>query len=111
MKMSIPATITLLFLSVNYFAASSQAPAGNGAAIFHARCVGCHGSDGRAQTEMGKKAGAADLTSDAVQKQEDSELVAVVKKGKGNMPALGDKLSDDEVHAVITYVRHFGKQR
>jgi mono/diheme cytochrome c family protein len=60
---------------------------------------------------VGKKASAADLTSDVVQKQDDLQLVTIVKEGKGNMPALGHKLSDDEIHAAISYVRHLAKQR
>jgi cytochrome c6 len=111
MKISILATITTLLCSIYVVGEPSQVRSGNGEASFHERCVGCHGPDGRAQTEMGKKAGAAGLISDVVQKQGDSQLVTVVKEGKGNMPAFGDKLSDDEIHAVITYVRQLAKQR
>jgi mono/diheme cytochrome c family protein len=33
----------------------------------------------------------------------------VVKHGKKKMPSFGDKLSDDDIHAVIAYVRQLAK--
>ena len=112
MKISILATtIGTLLLPVRFLAEPSKGHSGAGEAIFHERCVGCHGLDGRAQTELGKKVGAADLTSDAVQQQRDSQLLVIVKEGKGKMPALGDKLSDDEIHAVIIHIRQLAKNR
>jgi cbb3-type cytochrome c oxidase subunit III len=57
-----------------------------------------------------QKAGAADLTSDVVQRQGDSELATIVKDGKGKMPAAGKSLSDEEIHALITYVRQLAKK-
>ena len=46
----------------------------SGAEIFNQMCVGCHGPDGKSQTDLGKKVHAADLTSTAVQKLPDSSL-------------------------------------
>ena len=76
-----------------------------GAATFQDQCVGCHGPDGRAQTDMGKTMHAADLTSSGVQKQSDSQLSKVIKNGKGKMPSFDGKLSDDEIGEVVTYVK------
>ena len=82
-----------------------------GDAIFQEMCVGCHGSDGRADTDMGKKLKAADLTSADVQQQSDSALMKVVKSGQKKMPSFADKLSDDDIKAVIGYVRQLGKSK
>lgn len=71
--------------------------------------VGCHGTDGRAQTDMGKKVSAADLTSGAVQHQSDSQLATIVKDGKSKMPSFDQKLSDAEVRSVIAYIRRIAK--
>jgi mono/diheme cytochrome c family protein len=54
-------------------AQSSKGHGVTGEAIFQEQCIGCHGPDGRAQTELGKKLGAADLTSDAIRQQSDSQ--------------------------------------
>jgi cbb3-type cytochrome c oxidase subunit III len=91
------------------FGQSDNKNAGKGQEIFQEQCVGCHGPDGHAQTDMGKKVGAADLTSDAVQHQSDSQLQKVVKNGKMKMPSFDEKLSDDEIHALIAYIRQLGK--
>jgi mono/diheme cytochrome c family protein len=98
-------SILLLAATVFTFPSFTQDQAKKGEATFHEICASCHGNDGRAQTDMGKKIQAADLTSSAVQQHSDSDLAKSVKNGKGKMPPLGDKLSDDEIRAVIQYVR------
>jgi cytochrome c6 len=102
-------TIVIAFASIPSFGQSGNKDAGKGQEIFQQQCIGCHGPDGHAQTDMGKKVGAADLTSDAVQQQKDSQLEKVVKNGKKKMPSFSDKLSDDEIHALIVYVRQLAK--
>ena len=94
----------LLIPNLSY---SSKNEANNGEKTFQLLCVGCHGPDGRAQTDMGKKLQAADLTSAVVQDQKNSQLLNVIKNGRGKMPAWSDKLSDSEIHAVLDYVRQF----
>jgi cytochrome c6 len=83
----------------------------NGATTFQEQCAGCHGPDGKAQTDTGKKIGAADLTSEDVQKMSDSEVMKVVKNGNKKMPAFGDKLSNDELKAVVAYIKELGKKQ
>lgn len=101
--------IVTAFIATSLFGQSDSKDAGKGHEIFEQQCVGCHGSDGRAQTDMGKKVQAADLTSGAVQQQSDSQLEKVIKGGKKKMPSFDQKLSDDEVRAVIAYIRQLGK--
>jgi cytochrome c6 len=103
-------TLTL-FLAVPIIAQSSKGHDSAGEAVFQEQCIGCHGPDGRAQTELGKKLGAADLTSDAIRQQPDAELAKIVKDGKGKMPIFDKKLSDDEIHGVITYIRQLAKKQ
>jgi len=51
------------------------------------------------------------LTSDTVRQQSDSQLAKIVKDGKGKMPAFDHKLSDDEIHGVITYIRQLATKQ
>ena len=83
----------------------------HGEDIFQEQCVGCHGPDGRAQTDMGKTLQAADLTSEVIQQKSDSNLSKSIKGGKGKMPAFENKLADDEIKAVLAYVRQLGKKQ
>ncbi len=101
--------ITSVFVVALSFGQSNNANGSKGQNIFGEQCVGCHGTDGRAQTEVGKKVQAADLTSSAVQQQSDSQLEKVIKDGKAKMPSFDQKLSDDEIRAVLAYVRRLGK--
>lgn len=78
----------------------------DGAGVFKSKCVTCHGTDGKG-TAVGKSLQVADLGSAAVQKKTDAELTQSVSEGKGNMPAFKGNVTDDELHAVITFVRSF----
>jgi cytochrome c6 len=103
--------LTLTLFLAPILAQSSKGPDSKGEALFQEQCIGCHGPDGRAQTELGKKLGAADLTSDAIRQQPDAELAKIVKDGKGKMPTFDKKLSGDEIRGVITYVRQLAKKQ
>ena len=101
------ATVTI---STLVLAAPQKNKSAHGEEIFQQMCSGCHGPDGRAQTDMGKSLQAADLTSDAVQHLSTSEISKQVQKGKGKMPGFEGKLSDDEIKAVVAYVQELGKK-
>lgn len=78
-------------------------------------CTQCHGPDGTANTPMGKKLQAKNLTDPAVQSAfTDADATKSIKEGvkqngKITMKAFGDKLSDDEVKALVAYVRTLKK--
>lgn len=76
----------------------------SGASVYKAKCVTCHGQDGGG-TAMGKTLQVADLRSPAVQSKSDAELIQSVSGGKNNMPGFKGDLTDDEIHAVVTFVR------
>jgi len=81
---------------------------GTGAGVYKAKCVTCHGQDGSG-TPVGKSLQVADLRSPEVQKKSDAELTVAVSEGKGNMPAFKGNITDDEIHAVVMYVRTLSK--
>ena len=85
--------------------ASTAFAAADGAAIFKAKCAMCHGTDGSASSGMGKSMGLKALGSPEVQKTSDADMTALVTNGKGKMPGFKGKLSDDEISAVVKYVK------
>lgn len=88
------------------------ADAGRGAELFQkSKCPMCHGADGSASTPAGKKFGARDLRSAEVQKQTDAELAAVVRNGKGKMPAFGKTIDDAGIADLIAFVRRFAPSK
>ena len=46
-----------------------------------------------------------DLRSPEVQKQSDAQLSAIIRDGKGKMPAMGKGLTDEQVHVLVGYIR------
>ncbi len=74
-------------------------------------CAKCHGADGKGETKMGKKLDIKDFTDVKVQAGfTDDEAFKAVKEGlkdkdgKMRMKAI-DGLSDDEIKALVQYVR------
>ena len=78
-------------------------------------CSKCHGKDGAGQTTMGKKLKLKDYTDAAVQSGfSDEEATKAIKEGvqedgKIKMKSYADKLSDDEVKALVAHVRSLKK--
>jgi cytochrome c553 len=78
-------------------------------------CAKCHGEDGKGQTRMGKQAGAKDYTDAKIQAEmKDENAVKVIKEGltqegKKKMDAYKEKLSDDEIKALVAHIRAFKK--
>jgi cytochrome c6 len=79
-------------------------------------CAKCHGEDGKAETKMGKKAGAKNLTDPKVQEElKDDKAFKSIKEGikdgdKTVMKSYGEEgLSDAEIKALVTYVRGLKK--
>jgi mono/diheme cytochrome c family protein len=92
-------------------AAASVAGAQNsGADLYKAKCAMCHGPAGDANTPAGKAFKAPSFSSPEVLKQNDADLMAITKKGKGKMPAWNGKLTDDQLKDVLAYIHTLQKQ-
>ena len=79
-------------------------------ALFLKNCAICHGKDGRAKTFTGKLNHAQNLTRPKWQASiTDEHMFISILKGKGKMPAFGKKLSENEIAALVTYVRMLKK--
>src|SRR5947209_15502867 len=95
-------------------AESGSAGAPDAKATFEQFCAKCHGADGKAQTKMGKKSHATNFTRPKWQaRTTDDEIVkaiteGVVEKGKRLMPSFKEKVSADQVQALVLYLRAFG---
>lgn len=75
-------------------------------------CASCHGKDGKGATRAGRTAGVKDFTDAAYQKEiTDAKAVDQIKNGmkdkdgKEKMKAYGDKLNDEEIKALIAFIR------
>ena len=103
---------TTIAISASALLAASAADAKEN---FDKACVKCHGADGKGQTKMGQKLGIKDYTDAAVQAGvTDEKAFKSIKDGLKDKedktlmkPAEG--LSDDDIKALVKYVRDFKK--
>src|SRR5438034_6541735 len=78
-------------------------------------CAQCHGPTGKGDTKMGKMLNAMDLTDPKKQASfTDAQATAAIKdgikqNGKTTMNAFGGKLTDEEIKALVAYVRTLKK--
>ncbi|HSV63440.1 MAG TPA: cytochrome c [Chthoniobacterales bacterium] len=106
----------IVSLIISLFAASAVSlHAADAKANWDANCAQCHGKSGNADTKMGKTLNAKDLTDPKVQseftdaKATESIKNGVKENGKTTMKAFGDKLSAEEIKALVAYVRTLKK--
>ena len=77
-------------------------------------CAKCHGPDGKGDTKMGKKLDIKDFTDAKVQASlKDEDMLKAIKEGvkdgeKIRMKA-AEGLSEEEMKALVAYVRAFKK--
>ena len=110
MKKTIVLTVVLLL------SAAASVKAADVKEAWDKNCASCHGKDGKGETKAGKKAGAKDLTDAKYQASFTDEQMAKQikeglkdKNGKEQMKPFADKLTDDEIKAIVAYVRAFKK--
>ncbi len=85
-------------------------PAVNAEQLYEKQCASCHGKDGRAKTIKGKFKHARNLTdAEWQEKVSDERIFNSINNGKEKMPAYGKKLSQEQIEALVTYVRAFKK--
>jgi mono/diheme cytochrome c family protein len=91
--------------SANFLSTMTRYPETSGEALYRAICQGCHMADAKGATGAGTyPALAADAKLEAA-----GYAILVVVQGQRGMPPFGYALSDEQIAAVVNYVRgHFG---
>ena len=93
------------------FQSRSQASATepDAAATYKSKCASCHGADGSGNTAVGKAMKLKDLGSAEVQGLTDDQLLEIISKGKGKMPAYEKTLGADTCKELVAHIRTFKK--
>jgi cytochrome c553 len=76
-------------------------------------CKSCHGLEGKGDTPLGQKFKVRDYSDPAVQGTlKDEEMFKAIKEGneKNHMKPMADKMTDDEIKALGTYLRGLKKK-
>jgi len=106
--------IIILVISI-LIAAPLAVRAADAKANWANNCAQCHGPTGKGDTKMGKMVGAMDLTDPKKQASfTDAKATEAIKNGvkqngKTTMKAFAGKLSEDEIKALVAYVRTLKK--
>jgi mono/diheme cytochrome c family protein len=79
------------------------------AATYKAKCVTCHGADGKGDTPAGKSTKVRSFADPEVVKASDDDLAGIIEKGKGKMPGYGKSLKPDEIKDMVAYIRSLAK--
>lgn len=84
-------------------------------ALWKKHCKGCHGEAGKAETKKGKEYQVDDITTAEWQdKHKDDDIKKVITDGmskeskhkfKDKMKAFKDKMSPEEIDAVVKFIR------
>ena len=103
-------TLTIAIMAVSVLATQ----AADAKATYDKKCAKCHGKDGKGQTMMGKKQGAKDYTDPKVQEElKDEAAFKAIKEGYKHdgkqVMKPSEDLSDDEIKALVAYMRKFKK--
>lgn len=81
--------------------------------IYKAKCVGCHGADGKGSA-AGQKMGAPAFSSDKVQKASDAELADFIENGgpqkKASHAFASKGVSAADASKLAVYVKALGKK-
>ena len=91
--------------------------AGETAELWNKKCAICHGKDGKGDTKIGRKKGVKDLTDPAVRAKFDRDRMIKHttegipdEDGDGfRMKGFAEKLSADEIAALVDYAISLGK--
>jgi len=106
---SIASAMLLSGLFITAFIAQAR-PTANGSELYKANCAMCHRVDGKGFPAMKTP----DFTSPKWQASlTDEKVAAIIKNGKKGtaMPDFAGKLKDDEIHALVGYLRSLGGKK
>ncbi len=80
-------------------------------------CQRCHGADGSGSTRIGQRLGLRDYTDPEVQKEfTDEEIIKIINEGMKDArgrevkPSYADVMSEEEIKAMVAYIRAMAKE-
>lgn len=114
-RSSIGSALVFAIVSAVYGAAhAADAPDKKTERLWKSKCASCHGADGKADTDQGKKMQTANMATKAWQSgHTDDQIRKAILEGvkaekggvKKEMDPYKDELKPDQVDALVAYIR------
>jgi cytochrome c6 len=82
---------------------------GSGADNYKAKCAMCHMADGSASGPVGKSMKIAAFNSPEASKLSETDIITIIKNGKGKMTGYAGKLTDAQIKDVAAFVKTLQK--
>ena len=96
----------MMAIALRFTPTNVSASAADARTAFNAKCVKCHGRDGRGRTTQGRRTHARDMTDASWQNDvTDERLFNSITNGRGKMPAFKKSLNENQIDELVNYVR------
>ncbi|HUM07210.1 MAG TPA: cytochrome c [Terriglobales bacterium] len=84
----------------------------SGKKIYSYECASCHGATGDGKTAVAQDLKLPDLSDPAALKDRtDGEVFYVIKTGRGDMPAEGNRVKTEQLWDLVNYTRSLAKPK
>jgi mono/diheme cytochrome c family protein len=113
MKRNTQALIKTTVVTAFFAGAFCWSAHGDTTELWTRNCIACHGKDGKGKTMMGRRLQIKDMTDPKDQASfTDAQATKTIKEGitdngKEKMKPYGGKFTEDEIKALVAYVRAF----
>lgn len=100
--LSVSAAVSVLILiptAATTSVAAAEDPA-SPRSLYMQNCAGCHGANGKAETKLGRKYDADDISGGVGV----GKTTRIVTNGKGHMPSFKKKLTPGQISQIASYV-------
>jgi len=91
------------------FAFAAAFAQSSGEALYKQKCLNCHGTNGLANSGIGRIMKVKPVTDSDVLKLSEPEMVQMVRDGAGKMQAYKGDLTDAQIKGAVEYFRTFMK--
>jgi len=107
--MNVAQTRVVLVAVLAIFSVAGLAQQPVGQETYVARCQGCHGKTGLAETPMANVLKVRSVNDPDVKKMTEAQMIDITRDGKNKMQAFKGKLTDQQIKESVDYFRSLAK--